>query len=399
MNRPRWLSDEPELLELLHRFLDKLERKTMVERARSPAENIKRDAFPKLFRLDAGADREWVLLQQLAQDYQLFSIGLKRRRDAFAPEFDGARIELNPERVDVIRVWLDRPETLSCQHQWQAALAELMETLVRAGDLPADVDVSGIKPINIAGKSAVEVVQALAKATRWKDRDASLRQLSAWCFWGQSKLLDHREDLINCLFPGLQIRPRKLLVNVCLPSSFNTVLFVENQENYVSAIESGGPVFEGLTLIYCAGFRGSAQRVRTSNGVSFHYHAAGPGAPRKEFESWWFNTEETLQSCHFWGDLDFSGMGILKALRQRFDNMQAWQKGYAQLLHYLQKGGGHSAVAARKSEQYDPGITGCDYADTTLLPALRDLKRFVDQELLLGCDLKVTNMFLHEKLH
>ncbi|MBT4075489.1 MAG: hypothetical protein HOE78_02800, partial [Gammaproteobacteria bacterium] len=26
----------------------------------------------------------------------------------------------------------------------------------------------------------------------------------------------------------------------------------------------------------------------------------------------------------FWGDLDYSGMAILKVLRQRFENVQAW---------------------------------------------------------------------------
>jgi hypothetical protein len=52
------------------------------------------------------------------------------------------------------------------------------------------------------------------------------------------------------------------------------------------------------------------------------------------------------------------------------------------LLSLLEAGRGHPPESADKSEQKDPGFTGCAYADEVLLPALRAHRAFVDQEAL-----------------
>jgi hypothetical protein len=62
-------------------------------------------------------------------------------------------------------------------------------------------------------------------------------------------------------------------------------------------------------------------------------------------------------------------MQILKALRSRFPTLRAWSPGYEPMLAQLQSLGGYGVAAA--GGQVDPVMTGCDYADGVLLPAIR----------------------------
>ena len=63
-----------------------------------------------------------------------------------------------------------------------------------------------------------------------------------------------------------------------------------------------------------------------------------------------------------------------------FPDAAAWEPGYSNLLSVALLGGGHHPEAANKERQVDPGATGCLFADEALLPALREIGRFVDQE-------------------
>lgn len=83
----------------------------------------------------------------------------------------------------------------------------------------------------------------------------------------------------------------------------------------------------------------------------------------------------------FWGDLDWSGMGILRAMRQSFPAIEAWPKGYEPMLHHLQNGQGHAPYEADKQGQNPVSSTGCPYADEQLVPALCGTGAFIDQEL------------------
>jgi hypothetical protein len=84
--------------------------------------------------------------------------------------------------------------------------------------------------------------------------------------------------------------------------------------------------------------------------------------------------------CWFWGDLDFSGMRILAAVRRPFPTVSAWMPGYQPMHHALMRGHGHRPESAGKEAQKDLDRTGCPYADSVLLPAIRDEGRFLDQE-------------------
>ncbi|MBT3206544.1 MAG: hypothetical protein HN349_19675 [Gammaproteobacteria bacterium] len=115
--------------------------------------------------------------------------------------------------------------------------------------------------------------------------------------------------------------------------------------------------------------------------VSLHYNGSYDESLKSIFESWWFEEGAPVCPVWFWGDLDYSGMAILKVLRQRFENVQAWPEGYAPLFQLLEDGGGHAPDSADKSDQVDPVFTGCLYADNKLLPAIRHYGKFVDQEI------------------
>jgi hypothetical protein len=110
-------------------------------------------------------------------------------------------------------------------------------------------------------------------------------------------------------------------------------------------------------------------------------HYAGPAGAAivMQFDAWWYGQGAALAPCWFWGDLDFAGMQILKSLRSRFEGMEAWQPGYERLVTQLSRFGGYGAAAAEGKGQLDPGHTGCAYADSVLLPAIRKYGQ-MDQE-------------------
>ena len=68
------------------------------------------------------------------------------------------------------------------------------------------------------------------------------------------------------------------------------------------------------------------------------------------------------------------------SLREVFPRGSAWQPGYQILARLLTQGGGHLPDQASKTQQSDPGETGCRYADQELLPTMRQYGRFIDQE-------------------
>ena len=119
---------------------------------------------------------------------------------------------------------------------------------------------------------------------------------------------------------------------VHLPSQIEGVLFIENQDTYTQAC-SGQPLeVAKLALVFASGFRGSAQRVRQRDGALLHYSGCDSGGDadvRCNFEAWWFERALPPGPCSFWGDLDFAGMQILKALRSRFGSVAAWPPGYS----------------------------------------------------------------------
>jgi len=209
----------------------------------------------------------------------------------------------------------------------------------------------------------------------------ALREASARVFQGRSKLLDSRDELLRQLgaAPGQFFEPPiQLLLALSGDGSFTDVLFIENLVTFEHMADARAPAWDRSLLVYAAGFRGSARRLRSRSGSRLYLRMPSANAGLAAVESWLFGATEAPVS--FFGDLDFAGMQILASLREVFPHATAWQPGYRVLARALTQGGGHLPDQASKGQQIDPGETGCTYADVELLPAMRQHGRFIDQE-------------------
>jgi hypothetical protein len=233
-------------------------------------------------------------------------------------------------------------------------------------------------------KAAAEAVMSLRRLAATSPQ-LFLREVSARVFQARSKILDGREDWVSLVLDGTPCpwpaAPIQLQVSFPCEEPAQ-LLLIENLTTFESLRRGRGALLGPVILVYAAGFKAAAERVTT--GHAQLYFDSLPDPQWASRLSAWFDgsgAESLPLPAAFFGDLDFAGMGILKVLRTRLPAVQAWQPGYAALAQMLGAGSGHRPTEADKSEQRDAGATGCAYADTVLLPLLREVERFVDQEL------------------
>lgn len=369
VERPLWLDEEAEIRALLSAALDRFDRQRGVDRQRR-IHLMALEHLPSLARSDAAADQTWALVQELERRG-----ALAIRRTARGPydvDWLAAKIAFSPEAEGTLRTWLGRDWSAPAKSIWREAIEKHAHAFHDRGAALLS------QRIAIENRSALEIVAALAGAAKLT-APMTLRQLSAAVFWGNSKILDERGELIAALLPHLQIRDRTLVMAVHLPRECRGVLFIENQDTYTTAA-SGMPVeARELALVFAAGFRGSAARVRSRSGCLLHYAGRGWLEFAERFDAWWYDGGAALGPCWFWGDLDFAGMQILKNLRERFEGLDAWPPGYASMLAQLKSCGGYGVRIDEARGQVDPVMTGCEYADRELLPAIREYGQ-MDQE-------------------
>lgn len=352
----RWLQEEAWLAQLLRWFLDRLGQ----PRARDVTRRIRRETVPALYTFDGQSDYRWSLIKALADDEGVLTIQLQRVRPG-EPVYENAQLRLRPNAESRLREWLGVPRESPELAAWRQAVAA---TFGPDHQLHAS-------PIVVPGRAATEVVDALRQLSVSSPAGLTLRELSARHFWGDSKFLEGREEwLLTMMGIDLStILPRPLLLTTFAPAGFSRLLFIENQDTFALAARCQPTDF---AVIYTGGFRASAGRLAKAAVFSFL-----PGSSPEGFLGRW---QEPTLPAYFWGDLDFSGMGILASLRTSLPQLGAWKPAYSLMLAHLLEGGGHTPDQAGKELQRDPGSTGCVYADTTLLPALREVNRFVDQE-------------------
>lgn len=364
---PAWL-EEPLIQRLLHSFIDKL------ERGAKPSVRVSAKATPELYDFQEDVDFLWALVESLDKDYQLITVKRTRVKN-HQPLYEGAQLWFLPEAEEQVRQWLQRPALDPYALVWQKRLEKVPATHPAKALLAEQV-------IRIPELGAEQTLQGLLNIEQYLNQPLTLRQLSARCFRGYSKVLDRHEAWVQQLYPHLAhwLQPRPLLLTAYVPASFSEILFVENQDTFVSL---AAQLQQRFALVYSAGFALSAERCRQPGQAIFAYtHADQAG--RASFEALWFNSENPLP-IWFWGDLDFAGMAILRALRASFPSVGAWQPGYSAMLQLLNNDGGYSATsphlgASFTGAQQDPGNTGCEFADSQLLPAIRRNKSFIDQE-------------------
>jgi hypothetical protein len=380
----------PFLQRLAIRLLAKAERSTGSGPVRL---KVDRREAPELFeQTDAEAVQRWVMLLQ-----DLCATGWVSLKLAPPKEFAGF-VDRNPQLelhdFDALAIWAGyTPQSM----RWQRQLLDYLTVLWRVPgantppkpeallDYLARNPLSALQelPMEEAARS-LEALQVLCAS----GLQLPLREASAQVFQGRSKILDSREELLRLLgaTPGqFHEGPIQLLVDI--PVVFDEVLFVENLVTFERMADLRQSSWQRSLLVYAAGFKGSALRLRSRQGCRLYVRASslssaptsmvGEGGLRA-VENWLFDTVDL--PVYFFGDLDYAGMQILGSLRTVFANAQAWIPGYHLLANALERGGGHAPSLAAKELQVDPEHTGCAYADQWLLPLMRRHGRFMDQE-------------------
>lgn len=375
---PLWVS-APGVQDLLNLLVDRIDSSEVRGAEKLQSVALTEKSWPALYKTPFESAKEglWANVQQMQRWGWL---RVSPDHAARSPSGYASTPRVSVLDPDAIRNAVGRPERVkSSVERWR-------EAIERHLDAPPTVKkAAGEFCIDLPDQSMDEVVQRLNGLRHMADQPLLLREVSGRLFWGMSKVLDNRQGLVaallesdECPFPESPIQ-----LQVYLPEGgFQQVLFVENLMSFEQATRSRSGVFSGLALVYASGFKGSAQRLRKRESASLYYSNRGArgGDVSENFENWLFEGAPALP-VHFWGDLDWSGMRILMAMRNSFPDLSAWQPGYTPMLANLQEGQGHSPEAADKRGQRPIGSTGCAYADDQLLPELRIQQRFVDQEI------------------
>lgn len=369
--RPPWLQEQPGIESLLHLVVTRLDRRP----GTVPGFTLNKKILPELFNQGEEADLTWTLLQTLFDEAgTIFSFCENKKRNYNDPVYANARIKFIAQAEELLRCWLNRPVEDSETQLWKNSVEEYKSRF------PGDVSRLMASKISVPGKTTENIIHGFIAVNKYMGDELTLRNLSARCFWEDSKFLDNREDFLRQLYPQLKIKTRPVLVSVYLPENIEGILFIENQDSYTQAMISISGAFSNLALVYSAGFKLSAKRIRHPEGVSLHFHGESRPVLLNRFINWWYDDNDGGWPVYFWGDLDYAGINILANLKRRFGAIQAWQTGYQPMLEHLLNGAGHPPEATGKQGQRDVGETGCVYADGILIPALRQSGRFIDQE-------------------
>lgn len=376
MEQPLWLQSSP-VQQLLNLLVDRVDSAEQRGSAHTQSVALGERTWPALYKAQRESEKEelWGHAVELVRWGWLTvkPAGAIRSRSGYA---DSPRVTVANE-VEVRRTVGRAQRVKSAAERWREAVRDGLQ-----GSAEVKAAVSEFC-IDMPDHTMTEVVGRLNELPALAGKPMLLREVSSQLFWGMSKVLDKRQNLVaavlgvdECPFPESPIQLQVFLP----PAGCRGVLFIENLMSFERAIRSTSSAFDGLALVYTSGFKGSAQRLRTPDGCSLFYAARGGISQRLRdgFEAWLFGKD--VIPAFFWGDLDWSGMRILSAMRTSFLGLTAWEPGYSQMLTALLEGKGHSPEAADKQGQKALGTSGCAYADAHLIPALQSYGRFVDQE-------------------
>lgn len=383
MNDLDW-ARTPVLLALLNAILDRVEAQPFEARSRDLMFPLTARTWPAFFGIDAPAERayQWRLFERLAAQPG-FALRLDERRSA--RDLDvlerRPRLAVGPEAEAFLRAVTGREKGPRERwlEGWKATVA------ARYGDGPLARHLLA-RPLVVASQPPEAVLERLAGLADLVPDGLMLHEAASRQFWGLSKLLNGQQEAValllgrvECPFPN---RPVQLVVQTLAGELAAPVLLVENAATFESLAAGRMPEANGHILVFASGYKASARRIRSPGGSSLYFsprvHETHPGLPGA-IEAWLYSAD-TDRPVYFWGDLDYAGMAILKDLRGVFPNARAWPPGYELLMERLRAGESHAPEEAAKTGQTDPVATGCEYADTVLLPALRRYGRFVDQE-------------------
>lgn len=381
-----------------HPFLQRIATRLLAKAERSAGGGLvrlklERREAPELYgQTDAEQVQRWVMLLQDLCGTGWVSLILAPPR-----EFAGF-VDRNPQLelrdFDALASWAGyTPQAMRWQRRWLDHLAACWS------EPGATTPPEPRALLDYLARNPLLAVQdmPMAEATRSLEdlhglcasgAELPLREASAQVFQGRSKVLDSREELLRLLGATtgqFQEAPIQLLLDI--PAAFDEALFVENLVTFECMADLRQRAWRHSLLVYAAGFKGSARRLRSQQGCRLYVRVSPSlgGAARsagdknlQAVEDWIFGSSEL--PVRFFGDLDYAGMQILGSLREVFTGARAWEPGYGMLGDAIERGGGHVPGLAGKELQADPGHTGCTYADQRLLPLMRLHGRFMDQE-------------------
>lgn len=244
--------------------------------------------------------------------------------------------------------------------------------------------------ISIADKSNQEIINQIQKLLSDDNSDKSVRHVSAKYFWGLSKVLDSKEQIIK----HCKLKPMPILLHVkSMSNTSKKILFIENQDTYLEAINDQKTTFKDYVLIFASGFKASSQRLRKRGGsrIFFDDECCFNVNDRSNFKKWLYEEIETNIDVYFWGDFDFSGVLIFKALKKTFPQITLYKDGYDYMLYQVKNGNGHQPIMASKETQKDPKKINDLYCDNILLPTMRE-HGFYDQEGVIICEINIKNV-------
>lgn len=388
MPTPATLVAHPFLQRLAGALLARAERSTGQGPVRLP---LDRKTAPELHAA-ANADQLQLLIMMLDDLCETGWVGLQIEPQRAFASFTDRKPRLELRNFDALAAWAAyTPQALRWQRQWlehlarQWAASPATPGAIAPNDPRAVLDYLVRNPMPLLeGLSLDEATRSLSALIGLcrSGRSMALREASARVFQGRSKLLDSRDELLRLLGadPGQLFEPPiQLLLALPGDGGFTDVLFVENLVTFEHMADARAAIWDRSLLVYAAGFRGSARRLRSRAGSRLYLRMpSSANADLSTVESWLFGAADV--PVGFFGDLDFAGMQILASLRDVFPCATAWQPGYRVLARLLAQGDGHLPEQASKGQQIDPGETGCPYADQELLPAMRRRGRFIDQE-------------------
>ncbi|WOE70353.1 hypothetical protein RZR97_01980 [Hydrogenimonas thermophila] len=302
------------------------------------------------------------------QDYELLKVLLEDR--LIRRNLKGkTRKYLIAVNIEGLKSYIRSVYDIDIQEDWKV--------LVKNSRLPdALKKVLSDNEIKIEGKSYSEIVANIENGLSSITPGMTKRQISAILFWGMSKVLDNKMEIVEAL-SGSEV---PLLLNVCGGSDrFEQISFIENYDTYIYLINTY--LSPKNLFIYSAGFQGSAKRLRQNGGCAIHYASVDglSQVGRERFQSWLWNCSEESIPHYFFGDFDFSAMQIFSSLKATFPQIQLDQKHYDKMVTAVRRGNGHTPKMADKKEQKDLGEVGDAYCDEVLLPTMRELG-FFDQE-------------------
>lgn len=380
MNNVERLVNLPFCRSILGRFIDMTDDIAVEERRRDVAFRLNDKVAKQLYLpSEPGEDNEaWLALCELSKKgWFRIELGKVGHGD---PEFlskPRPRLVLNADFEQLIRVHLGREERADARIvAWRQHVDEASS---RFSGGSAKLRAT---PLVVPGLSDHAIINRLIQISDYLGERLYLRELSARLFGGASKILDGKGHIVAELFghaePVFMERPISLAVH--LPKDWSGgIVFVENETTFVSLVD-GRLDSSNSALVYSGGFKASASRIRSDGQAFLTYTRSGFNDDvANRFEDWLLRGVGSCRSF-FWGDLDFSGAQILGALRSTFQGTEAWKPGYAPMLDALKSGVGHFPEMVDKELQVDPGLTGCEYMDRELLPAMREMGMFVDQE-------------------